>query len=421
MSAFDVLVLRREPGRVRDGPATAMAAVLGVTLSFSAAAQPSAPSGLAAAPGDAEATLSWSPTFSTNEAITGYSMRFAASEAALAGDGVAWTPISDSGTTVSHTVPNLTNGARYYFQIRAANGDGPPSNVATTRLATSPTATVAINDGGLRNALEQSLGVASGAVITQLDLATLVSLIAPRVHISDLTGLEHAINLTRLELRDNAISDVSMLGSLETLERLGLQNNAISDVSALGSLTFLRELHLAGNAIPDVSPLGSLESLTSLDLSYNATSDVSALGSLESLTGLFLSDNTISDVSPLGSLESLTWLWLGNNAVSDVSALGSLTSLRELHLAGNAISDVSALGSLESLESLWLYNNKISDVSALSSIESLTQLWLDGNAISDVSPLGSIQSLPLAHTVQQRDLGHLPARFDPISGTGSFW
>ena len=393
MSTSDVLVLRPEPGRVQGLPATALAAVLGAALSLSGAAQPSAPLGLAAVPGDAQATLSWFPTY---EAITGYSVRYAASEAALAGNSVAWTPISDSGTaTVSHTVPSLTNGARYYFQIRAAsaNGDGPPSNVATTRLATSPTAVVAINDGGLRNALEQSLGVASGAVITQLDLATLESLFAASVGISDLTGLEHAINLTRLGLLDNAISDVSALGSLQSLTSLDLAGNAISDTSALGSLESLTSLRLFHNTISDVSALGSLESLTSLKLSNNAISDVSALGSLKSLTLLDLAHNTISDVSLLGSLESLTRLDLSYNTISDVSALGSLESLTDLRLLYNTISDVSELRSLESLTFLDLSHNTISDVSALRSLASLTGLSLGDNAISDVSALGSLKSL----------------------------
>ena len=393
MSTYNVLVLRPEPGRVQRLPATALAAVLGIALSFSAAAQPSAPRGLAAAPGDAEATLSWFPT---HEAIIGYSVRYAASEAALAGNSVAWTPISESGTaTISHTVPSLTNGARYYFQIRAAsaNGDGPPSNVATTRLATSPTAVVAINDGGLRNALEQSLGVASGAAITQLDLATLESLFAASVGISDLTGLEHAINLTRLGLLDNAISDVSALGSLQSLTSLDLAGNAISDISALGSLESLTSLRLFHNTISDVSALGSLESLTSLKLSNNAISDVSVLGSLESLTSLDLAHNTISDVSALGSLESLTRLDLSYNTISDVSALGALKSLTDLRLLYNTISDVSELRSLESLTFLDLSHNTISDVSALRSLASLTGLSLGDNAISDVSALGSLKSL----------------------------
>ena len=384
---------------VEGGPALAMAAALGAALSFGAAAQPSAPSGLAVAPGDAEATLSW--TDPSDDAITGYSVRHAASEAALSAE--AWNAISGSdAATAAHTVPRLTNGTRYYFQVRASSsdGDGPPSNVATTRLAASPAAVVAINDGGLRDALERSLGVDAGTDVTQLDLATLGSLqasgagiSAPGAGISDLTGLEHAVNLTGLRLDGNAIEDVSALGTLESLISLRLDGNAISDVSALGTLQSLRELVLDDNAISDVSALGTLQSLTVLRLLNNEISDVSALGSLQSLRYLYLNDNAISDVSALGSLESLTLLRLNDNAISDVSALGSLESLTLLHLHGNAISDVSALGSLQSLTLLYLHNNAISDVSALGSLESLTSLLLHNNEISDVSALGSLQSL----------------------------
>ena len=373
------------------GPAMAMALCV---LSFVAGAQPPAPSGLAAAPGDAEAALSW--TDPSDDAITGYAVRYATSAAALSSGGAAWSAISGSdAATTAHTVPSLANGARYYFQVRAtdADGDGPPSNVATIRLAASPTAVVAINDGGLRNALEQSLGATAGADITQLDLAILEELSASSVGISDLSGLEHAVNLTSLWLYDNAISDVTALGSLESLTELHLDYNAIEDVSALGSLESLTSLHLDNNAISDVTALGSLESLTTLTLSSNAISDVTALGSLESLTSLTLSSNAISDVTALGSLESLTTLTLSSNAISDVTALGSLESLTTLTLSSNAISDVTALGSLESLTRLTLSSNAISDVSPLGSLESLTTLTLSSNAISDVTALGSLESL----------------------------
>ena len=424
----------------------AIAIALGV-LAFVAAAQPSAPRGLAAAPGDAEATLSW--TDPSDDAITGYSVRYATSAAALSSGSAAWSAISGgNAASVAHTVRRLTNGARYYFQVRAtdADGDSPPSNVATTRLAASPTAVVAIDDSGLRAALERSLRVAAGADITQLDLATLSGrLFADNAGISDLTGLKHAANLaelwlsgnaitdvsalgsleslTRLYLRNNAITDVFALGSLESLTRLSLTDNAITDVSALSSLVSLSQLWLGDNTIEDISALGSLESLTFLVLSDNAIADVSALGSLESLTVLYLGGNAISDVSVLGSLESLTTLFLEDNEISDVSALGSLESgsssgtraLRTLDLSDNAITDVSALGSLESLtwltlsdnaitdvsalsslvslSQLWLGDNTIEDISALGSLESLTRLWLSGNAISDVSALGSLESL----------------------------
>ena len=382
-----------------------MAMALGV-LSFVADAEPSAPRYLAAAPGDAEAALSWADP--SDGAIAGYSVRYAASEAALL--SAAWSAISGSdAATTAHTVRTLTNGTRYYFEVRATNADGygPPSNVATTRLAAFPAAVVAIDDSGLRAALERSLGLTAGEDIAQLDLATLGVLSASGVGISDLGGLEHAVNLKALDLRWNVIEDVSALGSLEYLSDLNLLGSAISDVSALGSLQYLRSLNLAGNAISDVSALGSLEYLFQLNLAGNAISDVSALGSLQYLRWLFLDGNAISDVSALGSLEDLWALSLGHNEISDVSVLGSLLDLTFLDLSRNEISDVSALGSLESLTQLWLDGNAIEDVSALGSLEDLVDLNLRSNAISDVSAL--------ARNIGIGDGDHLDLRGNPLS------
>ena len=386
---------------------------LGVALSFGAAAQlwPWAPRGFAAAPGDAEAMLSWTEPPPWVSGITGYSVRYANSTAALSSE--AWTAVAGSdATTVGHTVSSLTNGTRYYFQVRSASvdGDGPPSYVATIQLAASPTALVTINDHGLRSALERTLGVKAGAEITQLDLATLVGRLgAAGARISNLAGLEYAVNLTELYLPDNSISDISVLGSLTELYTLDLSYNSISDVSVLDSLASLSYVFLNNNNISDVSAVGSaLGRLGSfrfhgqrhLDLSNNAISDISPLVSIQGLEGLVLSGNSISDISALRrfrfrreSEHSAAYLLLNNNAISDISALGSLNYVTHIYLADNKVSDVSALGRLRDLTTLELNNNTISDVSALRSLRELAFLHLNNNMISDVSALRSLRDL----------------------------
>ena len=57
------------------------------------------------------------------------------------------------------------------------------------------------------------------------------------VGISDLSGLEHAVNLDRLYLEQNQISD---LGPLTNLSRIYLADNLVSDISPLSNLTGLR-------------------------------------------------------------------------------------------------------------------------------------------------------------------------------------
>ena len=92
---------------------------------------------------------------------------------------------------------------------------------------------VSIPDANLCAVIEDSLGKASGAPITPAEMATLTRLSARDSGIRDLTGLEHATNLTYLELWSNSIKDVSALSSLTNLTVLLLQNNSISDLSPL--------------------------------------------------------------------------------------------------------------------------------------------------------------------------------------------
>ena len=165
--------------------------------------------------------------------------------------------------------------------------------------------TVYIPDPNLRAAIETALGKASGATITTGEMATLPELKARSTNIIDLTGLEHATNLTRLELVGNRISDISALASSISLEALFLDNNLASDVSVLAGLTHLTHLGLEGNRI----------------------SNISVLAGLTSLTWLRLGDNYISDISPLAGLTRLTWLHLTLNNISDISFLVENTGL----------------------------------------------------------------------------------------------
>ncbi len=124
---------------------------------------------------------------------------------------------------------------------------------------------------------------------------------------SDITGLEYCVNVTRLNLTRNVITDISLLASLTKLTYLHLGNNRdLSDLSPLASLTNLTELFLGDNKITDVSPLASLTKLTWLTLESNQITDISPLTSLTNLTKLNLSANDLIDFSPLLSFPNLT-------------------------------------------------------------------------------------------------------------------
>ena len=114
-------------------------------------------------------------------------------------------------------------------------------------------------------------------------MATLDSLEANDADISDLTGLEFAINLTRLWLSNNRIEDISALSKLANLTELWLSYNEIEDISALSGLTKLTRLSLGLNNITDISALSGLTNLTVLILESN---HISNLAPLSANTGL---------------------------------------------------------------------------------------------------------------------------------------
>ena len=96
---------------------------------------------------------------------------------------------------------------------------------------------VMIADANLRAVVADSLNMASDAVITTADLAKLKRLVAQNANISDLSGLEHAKNLTVLNLGATRV------------ENKVVNSNAVSDLSALSGLKKLRTLNLTRNNV----------------------------------------------------------------------------------------------------------------------------------------------------------------------------
>ena len=216
-------------------------------------------------------------------------------------------------------------------------------SVCLTLPLTASAQVVDIPDSNLRTAIEKALRLAPGDPITPAKMMTLNRLDARNASISDLTGLEFAINLTNLNLASNMVSDISRVAPLTNLTDLNLANNMVSDISPIASLTNLTNLNLAKNAISDISHVSGLTNLTALALDINTISDISPVSGLTKLTALDFQNNTISDISPVASLTNLIFLVLQNNTISDVSPVARLTNLTLLFLGDNTISDISPL------------------------------------------------------------------------------
>ena len=246
---------------------------------------------------------------------------------------------------------------------------------------------IAIPDANFESLLRDILNIPTGD-ITNIDLATIISLDGSNRNISNIAGIEYCINLEALNLNHNQIIDISPLSGLSNLTNLYLPDNQIIDISALSGLTNLTYLDLTDNQIIDVSALNGLTNLKNLHLFINQIIDISALSGLTTLERIRLDDNQIIDISPLSSLPNLVWLLLGDNQIIDISALSGLTNLEWLELDYNQIIDISALSSLTNLVGLFLDDNQIVDIFSLiqnTGIDDGDEVGLNSNPLSDTS------------------------------------
>ena len=237
----------------------------------------------------------------------------------------------------------LTFGNNFGKEISSPGGSGNDEET-----------TVSIPDANLRAVITESLDKPHDAPITSTEMASLTRLEAENASISDLTGLEYATNLTRIDLGEewvsgegnrnsNNISNIAPLSGLINLTSLDLDSNDISDVTLLSSLINLTWLDLSNNDISDIKPLSALTKLTSLSLDSNDILDIKSLSGLTNLTNLNLNDNFISDsdIALLANLTNLTSLSLGSNDISDIKPLSNLTNLTSLNLSSNRTSRIS--------------------------------------------------------------------------------
>ena len=161
---------------------------------------------------------------------------------------------------------------------------------------------VDIPDLNLRAAIQDALNLPTGAPITQEDMRRLNELNAVNTGISDLTGLEYAMNLNSMSLWGNPFGDLTPLANLERLHYLDIAACSISDITALSNLVNLSNLNARYNLIADIGPLAHLTNLVELRLDRNRITDVTPLANLTHLEFLEIQNNQIADHSPLDAL-----------------------------------------------------------------------------------------------------------------------
>jgi len=148
------------------------------------------------------------------------------------------------------------------------------------------------------------------------DMLDLIELKCIYIDLSDLTGLEYAVNLQTLWVRHTDVWDVTPLENLTSLVTLIINNNRIRDVSVLSNLINLEHLDMHDNKITDISVVAGFTGLTTLIFRGNPVRNISPLTHLNSLQDLDLRWASVSNILPLTELSSLKNVVLVGNPIS---------------------------------------------------------------------------------------------------------
>lgn len=179
--------------------------------------------------------------------------------------------------------PMETGGSR-----SAGDQPGGQDGSAGLDLPKDPDKVIKISDKVMERRIREAIGKPEGkitagdaAMVEELNLGNEYQEKFPKgSQISDLSGIEHFINLKRLDISWNKIKDIKKLSGLLKLEYLRAYGNQIASVAPLKTLANLNSLNLGGNKLTKIDALKELANLKSLYLDGNKIKDFSPIASL---------------------------------------------------------------------------------------------------------------------------------------------
>lgn len=212
-------------------------------------------------------------------------------------------------------------------------------------------------------------------------------------NISELNGLEHFINLTRLEINLNSIS-VFDGTSFANLEYLDFSNNVITTVDVSG-LTNLQIFWAFGNPFTSID-VSSLSGLDLLDISYCDNLMGLDASNLTNLTDLRCTSNDVMtnlNVSGCVALEDLSCQY---SALTSLD-LSGLANLDTMFAESNNLSSIDVTGAV-SLGNINIAFNQITSL-VVHDLPVLQSISASSNLISNLD----IQNCPFFFTLVMED------------------
>ncbi len=198
-------------------------------------------------------------------------------------------------------------------------------------LWAAPADIVNIPDPYFKADINSELGQPTDSDITEAQMALLQNLTASNASISDLSGIEYAVNLTTFIMRDNQVTNLEPLKSLPKIEYLSLSSNSVTS-----------------NNFPDLSQNTTLKSLSFFGTSVDNTV-LDKVVQIQSLTLLrFESNYNITTIEPMTQLPNLQELWVQFCGVADFTPINRMSpTLVELYAFGQNTGRIDPITEVE--------------------------------------------------------------------------
>ncbi|HWH70501.1 MAG TPA: hypothetical protein VNT26_14030, partial [Candidatus Sulfotelmatobacter sp.] len=189
---------------------------------------------------------------------------------------------TNNDRTLTFAAHSQTEAAVLTLTVMDEAGLSTSTNVLVT---VEPLTNVGVPDPQLEAAIRTRLNQPDRP-LTTADLLALTDLHADSRAITNLSGLEGALNLTTLTLGGNTLTNLAPLEHLPQLGVLSLNQNRLTDVASLAGLTNLNYLSLRHNLLTNINLLPSQPPTAWLDLRLNLIDLDGAMQTLQRLTNL---------------------------------------------------------------------------------------------------------------------------------------
>ena len=250
---------------------------------------------------------------------------------------------------------NLKTAGAYTVTYSVTDSEGLTQTGTRKIVVVDPNITYAnITDSNLKKALNTLLNKPlMDADIAVSDLASLSgTLNLSNQGIKDLSGLEHAINITTLNLSNNPdLENIDAVANLSKLSTIYLNNNtSLTSIEGIKDITTLKTVTLVGSNLDDQAIVNGLQNLSLSTFNIKDTKNIKDLSALKGvfadLTTLTMDNSSIENIDFLEGARLTTLNIVNNESLLNLNGAANIKTLKTINITGGA--------SLEGFGDTWL-------------------------------------------------------------------